>query len=317
MKYSFIIPMYNEINDIANTVQHCIQQKNGDYSWEIVLIDDCSTDGTFEYCYKEFSSYPNIHLMRNEVNKGVSYTRNIGVEAAAGDIVIFLNADELVDSCFIQKINQHYVNSADYVFPLSRVYNRTSPYGCFRDCYRLKKYNRPNMFMWSQGFSCKKECFSKVGGFDTRYPGCGGEDWDFVSRLDMLYLNRVVDWSITVQHTVPEEAGNVLWHMYNRGRGSSYYDFIYNKKNPLKHLLKKCAYILFLLGIGLIINWSLSISYIIYSFCKLFMEANGMRKSYESPKYSIIAFYYLDRVLRNIGYDVNACRHLYKGIHYD
>ena len=157
----------------------------------------------------------------------------------------------------------------------------------------------------------------KAGRFDTRYPGCGGEDWDFVSRLDLLYLNRVVDWNITVQHTVPEDIKGILWHIYNRGRGTSYNDFIYNKKDPLRYLSKKGASLLVLLGVGLLIDWDIFIFYIVYYLCKLFIEANKMRKGYESPKYSIIAFYFLDKFIRSIGYDMNAFRHITGGIHYD
>ena len=309
--------MYNEINDIEQTVQHCIRQKAGKYTWEIVLIDDCSIDGTYEFCYKMFSTYSNIQILHNTVNKGVSYSRNCGVNAATGDVMIFLNSDELVDADFIERIDQHYNKNADYIFPLSRVHNRDSLYGCFRDCYRLKKYNRPNLFMWSQGFSCKKECFMKVGGFDIRYPGCGGEDWDFVSKLDLLYLNRVVDWNITVQHTVPEKLRDILWHIFNRGRGSAFYDFIYKKKDPIKHLLKKFASILILIGLGLLLNWTLVISYLVYSFCKLVLDAYRMQKGYESQRCSIVVFYILDKLIRNVGYDINAFLHIIRGIHYD
>ena len=309
LKYSFIIPLYNEEMDILETVNHCLQQKSDNFLYEIVLIDDCSIDGTYELCKNTYGNCEKIILLRNEANKGVAYSRNYGVKNSTGDIVIFLNADELVDENFLLSINKLYINGADYVFPQSRVENvATSAYGRFRDCYRLYKYDRPNKFMWSQGFSCRRSLFYEVNGFNEKYPGCGGEDWDFVSRIDRLHKNRVVDIDIIVYHKVPTIFFNVVWHMYNRGRGSSNYDLLYLNRNPKKMVIIAFIKYLFWLTIAV---WNLKVFFFVLalSVLKTLIDAYKFAKSYEKTDIYIGCYYLLDKIIRKIGYGVNIWKH--------
>lgn len=309
MKYSFIIPMFNEEHDIVSTVDRVLAQKHQDFEMEVILIDDGSKDGTYRLCKERYGSNPAVQILHHEENRGVSHSRNIGVNASSGDVVIFLNADELVESDFLCHINQHYEKHADYVFPQTRVLNRNTPYGMFRDRYRLTKYSRPNTFMWSQGFSCKRELFVEAEGFSESYPGCGGEDWDFVSRLDMLCKNRVVDLDIVVHHTVPEDTKSVLWHMYNRGRGSSYYDLIYRKKSPhtyFFHLILQmiAIYIVFAWDYRIVLCAAISAGVkAIYSGWKLCEKGS-------KDAYHVIFFSIADKMIRYIGYSINMIKNM-------
>lgn len=313
MKYSFIIPMYNEENDIQETVKRCLAQNATNFDYEIILINDGSTDKTLKICSDLYSTYKHVQLINEPVNKGVSHARNIGVSASDGDVVIFLNADELIESDFLIKLHEHYGHEgADYVFPQTRVANTNTIYGLYRDCYRLTKYHRPNLFMWSQGFSCRKQLFEDVDGFSESYPGCGGEDWDFVSRLDELHKNRVVDTSIVVKHTVPCGQKNVLWHMYNRGRGTAYYDLIYKKKEPFFHILRLIIYAVIFCSF---ILWDSNVALVIalVQFFRLINESWKISKVSNSQKIWIIFMHISNCVIRAIGYNANILKHVKKG----
>jgi len=305
--------MYNEEKDIHETVDRCLAQVTTDFDFEIILINDGSTDNTFQICEDLYSANKRIRLLNEPINKGVSHARNIGVSESNGDVVIFLNADELIESNFLLNLNEHYGSkNADYVFPQTRVDNTDTMYGLYRDCYRLTKYHRPNLFMWSQGFSCKKKLFESVNGFSESYPGCGGEDWDFVSKLDKLCKNRVVDTSIVVKHTVPCGLNNVLWHMYNRGRGTAYYDLIYKKKEPLYHILKIIVYIIIFCALIMLDSTAAIIIIIIQLFSLLIY---GLKISQASKKHrvQIIFMHILNCGVRSIGYNVNMIKHIKKG----
>lgn len=313
MKYSFIIPMYNEENDIKETVNRCLAQETTDFDYEIILINDGSTDNTFQLCTDLYSKNARIHLISVQTNRGVSHARNIGVSASDGDVVVFLNADELIESDFLLNLHEHYgIMHADYVFPQTRVDNTDTIYGLYRDCYRLTKYHRPNLFMWSQGFSCKKELFKSVNGFSESYPGCGGEDWDFVSKLDKLYKNRVVDTSIVVKHTVPCGLKNVLGHMYNRGRGTAYYDLIYRRKDPLYHILRIIAYIIIFITL-IMLDTTAAIIIIIIQLFHLLNDGLKISRASERLKTQIILMHILNCSIRIIGYNVNMIKHIKKG----
>lgn len=312
MKYSFIIPMYNEENDIQETVKRCLAQDTKDFDYEIILINDGSTDNTLKICSDLYSTNKYVHLLNEPVNKGVSHARNVGVSESDGDIVIFLNADELIEPDFLISLHEHYgKKGTDYVFPQTRVANTNTIYGLYRDCYRLTKYHRPNLFMWSQGFSCRKQLFENANGFSESYPGCGGEDWDFVSRLDSLHKNRVVDTSIIVKHTVPYGKKNVLWHMYNRGRGTAYYDLIYTKKNPFHHFLRLIIYAVIFISF---IIWDSNVALVIalVKFFHLINEGWKISKSSNNRKVWIILMHILNFVIRAIGYNATTLQYVRK-----
>lgn len=107
-KLSIIIPMYNSEKTIKRCIDSILLSANNDI--EIIVIDDCSTDKSFEICEKNYSD--KIILLRNEENKGPSYSRNKGIEIATGDYISFVDSDDTVsdDYCFIllSKIKENY-----------------------------------------------------------------------------------------------------------------------------------------------------------------------------------------------------------------
>ena len=79
MKISVIIPTYNRILFLKRSIDSVLAQTLQPY--EIIIVDDGSTDGTSAMIKK---NYPNLKLICQE-NKGVSAARNIGVKASSGD----------------------------------------------------------------------------------------------------------------------------------------------------------------------------------------------------------------------------------------
>lgn len=87
---SVIIPVYNGKDFIERAIQSVIMQTYTD--WELIVIDDCSTDNTYDII-KKYES-PKIHILRNEENKGVGITRKVALDTAKGEFVTFLDADD-------------------------------------------------------------------------------------------------------------------------------------------------------------------------------------------------------------------------------
>ena len=91
--FSVVIPVYNA----ASTIERCVKslvQSGGD-DLQIVLIEDCSKDNSFDVCEKLACEYSSVLCLHNEINRGVSYTRNRGLEAAEGKYILVY--DCLVD----------------------------------------------------------------------------------------------------------------------------------------------------------------------------------------------------------------------------
>lgn len=95
MKISVIIPVYNA----ATTIEKCVDSIIGnDYKdVEVILVEDFSKDNSWEVCEKLSAKYDNVHSLRNERNRGVSYTRNQGLKVASGEYTIFVDSDDWVD----------------------------------------------------------------------------------------------------------------------------------------------------------------------------------------------------------------------------
>lgn len=87
---SVIMPAYNCAAYIGQAVQSVQKQQ---VDWELIIIDDASTDATAE-TMQQYLEDERIQYYRNERNMGVSYSRNLGVSKAAGKYVAFLDADD-------------------------------------------------------------------------------------------------------------------------------------------------------------------------------------------------------------------------------
>lgn len=93
---SVIIPAYNASRFIADTVKSVIAQTFPD--WECVVVDDCSTDNTFELVSAIAENEPRLRIIRNKENMRVAKTRMAGVAAARGKHVAFLDSTAEIHS---------------------------------------------------------------------------------------------------------------------------------------------------------------------------------------------------------------------------
>ena len=94
MNYSFIIPVYNCKAYLRTCVQSIWAAGLTDY--EILLVDDGSTDGSGAVCDALAEEFPHIRVIHKE-NGGVSSARNRGIREAEGERVLFIDADDTID----------------------------------------------------------------------------------------------------------------------------------------------------------------------------------------------------------------------------
>ena len=93
MKYSVIIPAYNERSTIRRCLDSVVSQLPD--SAEVLIIDDGSDDGTVEICREYAAKFPGLTLVEKP-NGGVSSARNAGLAMAKGEYVLFVDADDAV-----------------------------------------------------------------------------------------------------------------------------------------------------------------------------------------------------------------------------
>jgi dolichyl-phosphate beta-glucosyltransferase len=98
LRLSIIIPAYNEEKRIGRTLEcirsHFTQQLgNGLSDFEIIVVDDGSTDGTVQVVQSYRPVVPSLRLVSNRTNRGKGYSVRRGVQHAVGSIVLFMDAD--------------------------------------------------------------------------------------------------------------------------------------------------------------------------------------------------------------------------------
>ena len=85
--------MFNSEDFISETINSVINQT---YThWELLLIDDCSTDKTIQIANEFIAKHPNIQILKNTTNLGAAISRNKAIETANGNFIAFLDADDL------------------------------------------------------------------------------------------------------------------------------------------------------------------------------------------------------------------------------
>ena len=99
---SIVVPVYNAKKYIAKTIEMVEAQTYKD--WELILVDDCSRDGSAEYIEELISSQAKrIKLIKKERNEGAAAARNTGIDAAIGRYIAFLDADDVWQADKLEK----------------------------------------------------------------------------------------------------------------------------------------------------------------------------------------------------------------------
>ncbi len=90
---SIIMPTYNAETFISESIHSVLSQTYTD--WELLVIDDCSTDHTAAIVHEFIISHPNIRYHKNTNNLGAGGSRNIGITLSKGSWIAFLDSDDL------------------------------------------------------------------------------------------------------------------------------------------------------------------------------------------------------------------------------
>lgn len=112
---SVIIPLYNTAKLISRCLDSVLRQSCNDI--EIIVVDDCSTDGSAAVVERYCGQYPNIRLIRHDRNSGPMTSRRDGYEAATGDYLMFVDSDDVLPQDAVAGLlSRQQATDADIVF---------------------------------------------------------------------------------------------------------------------------------------------------------------------------------------------------------
>lgn len=195
MLVSFIIPCYNS----ASTIHHCLDSIYAlaipESEFEIIIVDDGSTDETGEIVKEYGRGHDNLKQIRHLVNRNLGAARNTGLAAAKGNYIAFVDSDDEVVSGMAQALNLTKNRGLDMVAMCLEIQEGSSiqtlslPYSpeqVFTGVQLLEEYPFWSVSVWSYLFA--KELIDRV-----HYPFVEGayfEDVDFVFK-HLFYAERI------------------------------------------------------------------------------------------------------------------------------
>jgi glycosyltransferase involved in cell wall biosynthesis len=177
-----ILPTYNRLSILKSCLSALSNQTNK--SFETILIDDCSTDGTMEYI--KSLNLPELRYFQLKEHRGPYYARNLAIRHAKGKIIIFVDSDVIVFPDFVEDHIKIHKKREDLVVQ-GMVKHVKSPVDV-----NMKGHYIPNALCLrtfiTQNASVRRKYLIAAGGFERFGPELGYKDIDMGLKLMDLGL---------------------------------------------------------------------------------------------------------------------------------
>ena len=169
-KFSVLLAVYNNKDDILNAIKSIIEQTFTD--WELIIIDDCSTDETYNVVNEFIQNHLeyNITLLHNNKNKGVYSSLNEGLLKAIGDIIARVDSDDTLHNEFLEIYNNIFDNNHKII--------------SVQSYYLRNTVTKSKKHVGEVTIAYRREVINKIGYYDSvRFAA----DTEFVERIKKVY----------------------------------------------------------------------------------------------------------------------------------
>lgn len=196
MFFSIVIPTYNRRPILEKCLLALSQQALRDTKvagYEIVVVDDGSTDGTLDWLAAHTAIFPKVVAYAQD-HQGPAAARNLGVAKAKGDTIIFIDSDLVVTSQFLQAhadallAGQTQLGS-DRLFTYGAVINTCNFENPTAEPYKITDFSAA--YFATGNVAIAKKWLEQAGLFDTVFQLYGWEDLELGVRLKQLGLKLV------------------------------------------------------------------------------------------------------------------------------
>ena len=178
-RVSIILPTYNGKKYIRESIDSILKQSFTD--WELIVVDDCSTDGTAEILKEYASEDKRISVVHNEINQKLPRSLNIGFSRARGKYLTWTSDDNryLPDAL---KVMVEYLDNNAAAMVVRSNYFFIDAQGCVVG--KSTKYSEHSMYAFNCFGACflyKREVPEQIGGYNV--DAFGVEDYDYWLRI--------------------------------------------------------------------------------------------------------------------------------------
>lgn len=236
IKFTIIIPSKNEEKDIHLAVESSLSQT---YPFKEIIVVDDSDDRTKEIVRQ----YHGITLIAGN-GTGCCQARNLGVQRAHGEVIVFLNADTILPVNFLERIRPYYEQGYDWVTTEEISSNPESIYSrLLQFQHQLEETNSPDFSpLTTSGFSVRRASALAVGlisGDD--YPVNFCRDWTLGKKLIKRGYKKIHDRSIVVSHKSPDNFKEFWQVRQTRGLMSAFQPYFFFHHSLAYLFCKFCA----------------------------------------------------------------------------
>lgn len=220
---SVIVCTYNREEYIGITLEHLKNQSANDNTYEVIIVDNNSNDGTGDICQSFIDDSKKINIKYYvEKNQGLSYARNTGIAKAGGNIIAFIDDDAFVNHNYVEEVIQFFKGNPDISAIGGRIYpeyEKGEPSWMTKYLWPLVaaldngdkiKPFKSRKFPLGANMAFRVEVFKKYGNFNVALGRRGtvleaGEEKDLFFRMRKNGEKIYYVPSVQVKHIIPEK----------------------------------------------------------------------------------------------------------------
>ncbi|TDL93396.1 glycosyltransferase family 2 protein [Macrococcus brunensis] len=182
---SVIIPTFNVEHDIIKCVESILNQSYKNV--EIIIVDDASTDQTYQLVNQKYADHPQIKIFQNEINSKAAFTRNKAIEHAEGKYIAVQDADDYSDQSRLEKQIDFLETNPTYDFVGSNAYSYDEK-GIWKKTHLLENPVLSDFYKGKFPFvhgsmMFKKSALAAVDNYRVAKETERGQDGDLLMRL--------------------------------------------------------------------------------------------------------------------------------------
>lgn len=193
---SFVMSVYNTKNfdDLKRSVDNMLGQTYENI--EVVICDDCSTNGAYEFLIENYGNDKRVILLRNKKNSGAGVARNYALSNAKGKYIAIQDDDDHSDIMRVEKQVCFLENHHNFGF-VSAGLAKFDEFGVWDSIVLKQQPNKRDFRIYSQHVHAatmfRSEVLKSVGGYRIAKETSRGEDYDLFMRL---YAKGVIGYNL-------------------------------------------------------------------------------------------------------------------------
>ncbi len=194
MFFSVVIPTYNRLPILKQCLTALEHQNRSTWvsDYEVVLVDDGSTDGTLEWLDQHPQEFPHVRWFAR-THQGPAAARNLGVQQAQGDTIIFIDSDLVVTETFLAAHAEALVTAqkkSDRVFTYGRVINTCNFDHPTAEPYKITDFSAA--YFATGNVAITRHWLMEAGLFDPDFSLYGWEDLELGVRLKQKFGLKLI-----------------------------------------------------------------------------------------------------------------------------